>query len=85
DFQRKKEIPTPTILQNPSQVSDLVWISTFQFGVAYTECDDSDTSYLIIINSPKNGPTSYEMFDDVYYGMGEDREPCFYLKHLAEW
>ncbi len=33
-------------------MSDLVWMSTFQFGAVYTEYDDDEVSCLIIVNAP---------------------------------
>ena len=33
-------------------MSDLVWMSTYQFGAVYTDCDDDEASCLIIVNAP---------------------------------
>ena len=32
-----------------------------------------------------NGQVVITNFDDIYFAMGDDRKPAFYMKNISEW
>ncbi|XP_031565035.1 nuclear pore complex protein Nup214-like isoform X2 [Actinia tenebrosa] len=83
----KKETPSPEIFKDsPRQVTSICWISAAVFLNVYTTEEEGDIPQCVLVcNALKTSPKQTINFDDVYFGMNEDREKGFYTTHLLEW
>ncbi|KAK2567238.1 Nuclear pore complex protein Nup214 [Acropora cervicornis] len=85
-LEAKREIECPEIFSDdPHFVTDVLWISTYLFAVAYSSFEEGDSPKFLLISTSNNGPVVITNFDDIYFAMGDDRKPAFYLKNISEW
>ncbi|CAH1795927.1 unnamed protein product [Owenia fusiformis] len=86
---QKKEFPRPGCFPGDlsCHVCDIMWLSTHQFAVAYsnTNGDPSEQPYIVLLSAPKGVEPKYTNYEDVCFGSGEERKPKYFFKHLAEW
>ncbi|XP_026285827.1 nuclear pore complex protein Nup214 isoform X1 [Frankliniella occidentalis] len=85
DLKIVKQYPPPQD-KPASSIVNLLWISNYQFAGVYADtANPSERPAIMIVNVPKNGPTSYVNFEDICYSAGELRSPQFYMVIQAKW
>ncbi|XP_067016823.1 nuclear pore complex protein Nup214-like isoform X3 [Acropora muricata] len=85
-LEAKREIECPEIfIDDPHFVTDVLWISTYLFAVAYSSFEEGDSPKFLLISTSNNGQVVITNFDDIYFAMGDDRKPAFYMKNISEW
>ena len=90
DLKEAKRIPPPPPSPSPPAAAlaavAVVWVSTYQFAVAYRETADPESRPgVYLVQSSKSGPATHTNFDDVCYSTGDRNRPHFLLTSLADW
>jgi nuclear pore complex protein Nup214 len=85
-FEVKKSIPCPDVFNGePQQVTDLYWLSTFQFAVVYTpQFPANSTPSFVFLSVPKSEAPLSLNFDDIFYGTGT-KQSKFYFCFISKW
>ncbi|XP_044180329.1 nuclear pore complex protein Nup214-like isoform X4 [Acropora millepora] len=85
-LEAKREIECPEIFSDdPHFVTDVLWISTYLFAVAYSSFEEGDSPKFLLISTSNNGQLVITNFDDIYFAMSDDRKPAFYMKNISQW
>ena len=51
----------------------------------YTTSDRNEGPIFVMVGTQKEGPPSYSIMDDIYFGFNEDRELCYYFSYIPTW
>ncbi|KAK6641421.1 hypothetical protein RUM44_013132 [Polyplax serrata] len=86
DLKIVKTIPAPPLFNGGVSVVNILWISNYQFAVAYIEKNNPSAFPVItIVNAVKNEPVNVINFDDVTYSSALSRQPQMYMSHQSAW
>ncbi|XP_066923765.1 nuclear pore complex protein Nup214-like [Clytia hemisphaerica] len=83
----KKATPSPTFDDGESKsVGGLHWISSYLFiGVFNIPQETGEIPSVVMVATKKDGPATYTMLDDIYFGFEEGRKLCYYFSHITQW
>lgn len=86
DLKLVKTLPAPPLFNGNVTVVSVLWISNYQFGVAYNDKNNADLFPVItIVNAGKNEPVKVINFDDITYSSVLFRRNQIYMSHQSSW
>ncbi len=87
--QYKPDLKEAKTMEPPSaalKAVSILWISTYQFLVAYQDLSDPDSRPgLFVAQGSKTGSMTYTNYDDICYSTGDQKQGNFAMVNIAEW
>lgn len=81
-----KTLAAPPLFNGAVTVVSVLWISNYQFAVAYNERNNSALFPVItIVNAAKNEPVNVINYDDIPYSSTFSRQHQIYMFHQSMW
>jgi nuclear pore complex protein Nup214 len=81
----QKKVTNAPFTDSQKQVSGLFWISSYLFMAVYNSADRNEGPIFVMVGTQKEGPPSYSIMDDIYFGFNEDRVLCYYFSYIPAW